>query len=294
MKKLNYELREITKRNRDGSHATQANRHDYLQLIARQLHHLGYKGMGTTSLKLKHIFALVEHWQTEVSKRTGKPISNGTIKNRMTAIRWWADKIHKPNVVPKTNKELGIGDRIRMPVKDRAFSLTEEQKQDLPTYLNLSVRLQEEFGLRREGAAKFTYGQAVYKNCIKLKPSWTKGGRARTMPITKESQKKLLNEIKKYAPHSSLIPAHMNFDQYLSHRKYVLSGTNIPPTHGLRYHYAQQRYIVLTKGMVPPRLGGPKHASLTKQEKEKDLNARLIVSAELGHSRIEITRTYLG
>jgi len=140
MKKLNYELKNLTTRNRDGSHATQANRRQYLQLIARQLLALGLKNMGATSLKRKHILALVRLWQSDVSSKNGKLISNGTIKNRMSALRWWAGKVDKANVIPKTNRELGIEDCIRMPVQDKAFSLTEEQKRDLPIYLNLSFK----------------------------------------------------------------------------------------------------------------------------------------------------------
>lgn len=294
MKKLNYELENLTTRNRDGSQATQANRRQYLQLIARQLHALGYKNMGAKSLKQKHVLALVQLWQTEVSSKTGKSISNGTIKNRMSALRWWAGKIGKRNVIPKTNRELGIEDRIRMPVQDKAFSLTEEQKRDLPIYLNLSARLQQEFGLRREEAGKFILAKAEYENYIKLLPSWTKGGRERIIPITNEAQRELLNEIRNYAPKRSLIPSHLNFKQYISHRKYVFAGIGIPPTHGLRYQYAQQRYIKLSNGLEPPRKGGRSQSKLTEQEKEWDSNARLIVSSELGHVRVDITRTYLG
>lgn len=294
MKKLNYELKEITTTNRDGSHTTQSDRHQYLQLMARQLHKLGFRNMGANSLKRKHVLALVRHWQSEVSSKTGNPISNGTIKNRMAVLRWWARKVNKPNVVPSKNKELGIADRLRMPVQDKAFSLTDEQKRDLPTYLNLSARLQEEFGLRREEAAKFNISKAEYENHIKLMPSWTKGGRERTIPITNEEQRVLLNEVRNYAPSASLIPSHMSYAQYLSHQRYIFGGIGIPSGHGLRHHYAQQRYITLAKGLEPPRLGGRTKSKLTEQEKEWDSNARLIVSSELGHTRVDIARIYLG
>jgi len=41
-------------------------------------------------------------------------------------------------------------------------------------------------------------------------------------------------------------------------------------------------------------MGGVKHSQLTATEKAKDVEARTIVSSELGHVRIDITRTYLG
>lgn len=49
----------------------------------------------------------------------------------------------------------------------------------------------------------------------------------------------------------------------------------------------------MAKGLKPPRLGGLKHSMLTEQEKELDLNARLVLSSELGHVPLDIARTYL-
>ena len=212
----------------------------------------------------------------------------------MANLRWWASKINKANVVPRTNKELGIEDRQRLPLTDKAFTLSETQIKDLPIYFRLSIRLQQEFGLRREEAAKFNYAKAEVKDHIRLLASWTKGGKERTVPILTKEQKTLLKEIKDYAPKSSLIPEHMNFARYLWHRKYVLATAQIPATHGLRHHYAQQRYIALTNGMLPPRMGGRLHSKLTDDKKELDIQARLIVSSELGHGRLDIVRTYLG
>ena len=53
MRNLNYELKQLCHRNRDGSYATQADRERILDLIANQLHELGYRDMHATSLKPK-------------------------------------------------------------------------------------------------------------------------------------------------------------------------------------------------------------------------------------------------
>jgi hypothetical protein len=63
--------------------------------------------------------------------------------------------------------------------------------------------------------------------------------------------------------------------------------------HGLRHGYAQRRYQELT-GWKSPAAGGPKSAELTPGQKEKDLEARLMISRELGHEREQITAVYLG
>ena len=81
MKKLNYELKTLCQRNKDGSYATRKARHNMLQLVAKQLPPLGYTHMGATSLKPKHVEALVQHWQSQ-------GLSVGTLKQRMTAMRW--------------------------------------------------------------------------------------------------------------------------------------------------------------------------------------------------------------
>ncbi|MCP3878731.1 MAG: integrase, partial [Sulfitobacter sp.] len=76
MRDLNHQLKQLCRRNRDGSHATQRDRERMLSLIADQLHVLGFRGMGARSLKPKHVEALLERWRRE-------DISVGTIKNRM-------------------------------------------------------------------------------------------------------------------------------------------------------------------------------------------------------------------
>ena len=60
--------------------------------------------MQATSLKPKHVEALVERWKAE-------SLSAGTIKNRMTELRWWAEKIGKQNVIARDNDHYGIPQR---------------------------------------------------------------------------------------------------------------------------------------------------------------------------------------
>ncbi len=295
MDKLTYELLTLCKHNRDGSHGTQAQRKKLLKLIAAQLKSQGFKHMGVASLKTKHIASLNEHWLTKPSKVTGKLLSPGTIKNRMAALRWWARKINKSGVIPKDNRALGIPDRKRIPEHNRAFKLTKHQLSKLPAHLKISLRLQQELGLRREEAAKFVPSYAIKKDRIVLKPSWTKGGRGRTIPITTEAQRELINQIKSLPNQNvSMIPAEMEFVEYLSHRDHHLAKAGIRQAHGLRHHYAQQRYIFLTNGMIPPMLIKDGQQKLTEAEQAIDKRARLIVSEELGHGRLDITRTYLG
>ena len=76
MRNLNYELKQLCRRNRDGSYATQRDRERVLDLVASQLHEMGYRHMAAAGLKPKHVEGLVARWQLE-------GLAVGTIKNRM-------------------------------------------------------------------------------------------------------------------------------------------------------------------------------------------------------------------
>jgi hypothetical protein len=96
VRRLNYQLKQLCKHNRDGSYGTQVQRERVLTLIADQLHALGYTQMHVRSLKPKHVEALTALWlESEVAA--------GTMKNRMAALRWWAGKVNKRNVVARSN-----------------------------------------------------------------------------------------------------------------------------------------------------------------------------------------------
>ena len=104
MRGLNHQLKTLCKNNREGSYGTQVQRERDLTLIANQLHELGYRGINSHSLKPKHVEALVGHW-------VENEVTTGTIKNRMSAVRWWARKVNRQNVVARSNDFYGIPNR---------------------------------------------------------------------------------------------------------------------------------------------------------------------------------------
>jgi integrase len=285
MRHLNFALKNLCQRLPQGSHATRAARHRDLQLIATQLWDMGYKVKSASSLKPKHVTALVRRWQEE-------DLSTGTIKNRMGHMRWWADAVNKTSVIP-SNEALGIGLR-RASGENRAQKLDMERLAmvDCP-YIRFSLRLQAAFGLRREEAMKFRPFLADKGEYIVLKPSWTKGGRYREIPITTARQRSLLNEVSHFAKGDSLIP---NDKTYVAHLKAYESRTlkaGLRNNHGLRHNYAQWRYRCLT-GWICPAVGGKSPANMTPDEVTIDKFARMTISRELGHARLEITNIYLG
>ena len=294
MDRLTYELNGLCDKNRDGSFQTQRDRKLMLRLFSYQLRQLGFKKMRVTSLKTKHVNRLLTHWKQQASPLTQKPISTGTIKNRLSVLRWWAHKINKQNIIPRSNKPLDIEDRQRIATSSKAYSLTQAQLNPLPRHIQLSLRLQQEFGLRREEAAKFTPHEAIKSNHIDITRSWAKGGRARTIPITTQAQRELIRDLMQSQTKASLIPPRYNYREYLMHREHILNTAGIRNTHGLRHYYAQTRYKILAPGLTPRIQGGKKKSDMNRAEKIADYQARKQISSELGHSRVDVTRIYLG
>jgi site-specific recombinase XerD len=283
---LNYQLRQLCRHNKDGSYSTQANRITMLEQIADQLHTLGYRGLKVRSLKQKHVSALTQHWME-------RGLSPGTIKNRMSALRWWANKIDKCNVVARKNEQYGIPDR-RFVGESKAQQLDREGLSRIKDpYVRLSIELQAAFGLRREEAIKFQPTFADQGDRITLKACWTKGGRGRVIPVRTAEQRTLLDRVHKLAGHGALIPNDKNYFQQLKRYERQTIAVGLRKLHGLRHGYAQIRYRELT-GRDCPAAGGSSSRGLGQEEKLVDFEARLTISQELGHSREQITATYLG
>ena len=287
MKDLNYQLGKLCRDNRDGGFSTQATRSRLLDLIANHLQELGFRRMQPRSLKPKHVNALVAHWQDQ-------GISVGTLKNRLSALRWWAKKVNKPSIIANDNTVYGIGKREYVAKESKALKLDEKKLSGISDpYANLSIRLQAAFGLRREESIKFNPSYAMQDDHIRLKSSWTKGGRARTVPIRNDEQRQLLEKVKALAKGGSLIPAKSNYVQQLHRYERQLRSVGMSKLHGLRHAYAQQRYLELT-GWKAPVAGGPASDSLTTDQRALDSKARAMISCELGHAREAISAVYLG
>ena len=287
MKDLNYQLSKLCRDNRDGSYSTQATRSRILDLIASQLLEIGYRRMQPRSLKPKHVNALVAHWQEQ-------DIGVGTLKNRLSALRWWANKVNKPSIIAGDNSAYGIGKRAYVANVSKAQELDETKLSLIfDKYVRLSIRLQAAFGLRREEAIKFSPSYAVQDDHIKLKPSWTKGGRARTVPITSEEQRRLLEDVRALARGGALIPPHLNYVKQLHRYERQLRKAGLSRQHGLRHGYAQRRYLELT-GWVCPVGGGLPSKELDPAQRTLDHKARTLISNELGHARVSVAAVYIG
>ena len=277
MKDLNYQLMKLCRENRDGSFSTQATRKRILDRIANQLHELGYRRMQAKSLKPKHVAALVSLWKDQ-------GMSVGTFKNRLSGLRWWARKVGKTDMIPKDNSAYDIGNRSQVAKESKAQDLDENKLERISDpYVRLSLRLQAAFGLRREEAIKISPNYAIKDDHIKLKSTWTKGGRARTVPISTGEQRQLLEEVRKLARGGALIPPMKDYEYQLHRYERQVRTASIKNPHGLRHAYAQRRYEELT-GWKASVAGGPASKSLSSEQRALDEGARETIAEELGHS----------
>ena len=287
MRNLNYQLKQLCTINKDGSYGTQSNRAWLLSLMANQLHDLGFRGMNARSLKQKHIIALTKLWE-----RQG--ISTGTRKNRLSALRWWAKKVNKHSVINKDNSTYGIGSRRYVTNYSKSQDIDSGKLTSInDPNIELSIRLQAAFGLRREEAIKFQPRYAMQGDHLRLKSSWCKGGRARSVPITTDEQRELIAEVDSIARSGSLIPPQLTYIQQLHRYEGKIRRAGLSKLHGLRHGYAQRRFEALA-GFPCPAQGGPTTKELTREQRALNEKARAMISAELGHSRESVTAVYLG
>ena len=286
MRQLNFDLKTLQARHREGAFSTRRDRSYVLDQAAHTLHALGFRRLRATGLKRKHVNALVAEWQ-----RRG--LATGTVKNRMSALRWWADHVGRPGVVG-TNAAHGIGERRYVTNEDRSAVLDPEKLARVKDeHVRMSLELQAAFGLRREEAIKFTPAYADRGDRVRIKASWAKGGRAREIPIGNEHQRAVLDAARRLAGGRSLIPGGRS---YAAHRKVYEKQTEaagLARMHGLRHAYAQSRYEALT-GWKAPVAGGPRRRSLGPAKRRIDTAARMTIARELGHGRVEVVSQYCG
>lgn len=283
MRRLNQDLIHLCRRHKTGAFATRANRQRGLQVCADDLEALGFRLNNAKGLKPKHVEALVAHW-----KDAG--LAPGTLKNRLCWLRFWAEASGKAGMIPAKNDDLGIPKR-QVNDANKALELDAKALERVEEpFVQHALMLQQAFGLRREEALKLEPKKATKYGHIHL--TKTKGNRPRAVPITSNAQRRLLQEVKAFAGDGSLIPAGLRYVDALAHYRNATRRAGLQGLHGLRHAYAQRRYEALS-GLKAP-FNDPAGRRLTKEEQIQDRSARLAVSEELGHGRLDVTTVYLG
>lgn len=291
MEDLRKDIIDTLKTNNDGSFSTQANRKRILMMCVDELTEKYGNKLQVSDLKGRHINHLLRKWKND-------NISTGTLKNRMSHLRWLSRKIGNTGLV-KVNSTYGIENRKYITNADKSINVTPAQLSQLSPHIRQSVELQKAFGLRREEATKFQPSFALggydphNAPLLRVKPQWSKGGRYREIAIITDVQRTVLADALALAGQGegSLIPLGCTYKDHISKFERETAAIGIGQTHGLRHLYAQNRYKDLT-GFDCPAVGGVRNLSAV--EKERDSVARQQISNELGHDRLSVTGIYLG
>ncbi len=293
LRSAKFSINELVKKNDNHSYASQADMRHMLFRCIKDLHALGYKVGHIKGLQAKHIYALVDHWKSQGKKPA-------TIKNYMSKLRNTAALLNNPKMVKPDNATYNIDKRSFKTGINKAIHHIDFSKCSDP-HIRLSLEGQTLFGLRREESMKFILSEAHHGDVLKIMPSWTKGGRGRTLTITSDAQRQWLQKVAQLVqPGESLIPQNRSYKQHLNHYEAEAKTMGVCKLHGLRHAYAQRRFRELTQsfdphhqGLICPIDGGKTHNEMSNMEKMIDKRARLIISRELGHCRKNVTRAYL-
>ena len=282
---LSYELKQLCHHNRMGGRRTQSDRLRSLLGIAGELKELGFRLPGAKSLKPKHVEKLI-------AARKARGVTDASLKNTLSHLRTWAIWVNKPGLIPRENSELGIAPK-RTGEANKAKKLDLEKVATVQDeHVRMALRLQAAFGLRKTEALLFEPDKVIQEGRIGIQRG-TKGNRYREIPIHSEHHQALLEEARDLAQGGTLVPRGRTLKEHTKVYDRQTLQAGLKNNHGLRHHYAQWRYAKLS-GMKAPLAGGKSWADMSPAERKADRQARRMVSAELGHNRLEVTNTYLG
>lgn len=248
----------------------------------------GYAPDSLRNLKQKHILRAVEEWRN-------RGVSAATLANYLSALRFLAELLAKPNLCPGNEiliPEL-VDARRNARAEERAWAPQDVSVDEILGHIAesdprvaLILRLELTFGLRVTEALRFVPSVDIVPGLhaegaeLHLHRG-TKGGRPRKVPIEGVYARTLLTEILQAVHQGSMTPADSTIPAY--RRKYyrVLATHGVTraalgvTSHGLRHQYAQDVAAVARADGV-------------------DIKAsRLQIAKRLGHGRTSVTMTYM-
>ncbi|WP_321935280.1 phage integrase N-terminal domain-containing protein [Paraburkholderia sp. J8-2] len=275
--------------------------------IFNTLHGLGFKIQDPRSLGDRHVEALVICWYEK-----GAAIK--TMQTKMSMLRKFATWIGKKGLVralPLYLKHVPASRLRHVATITESKSWTKNdvdvdakyaQADEVDERFGLMLRLGVAFGLRRKEILMFSPWKAdrgdhiaVYAN------AGPKNGRARTVPITNEFQRQVLELLKARISKTGTLgwthtrrgkPAKLKYQIAEYSRRMAEIGVTRALSgvtgHGLRMEFIENS--AMAEGMTPPTLGGT-----ADQMPREDLDLiRGRMSEMLGHSRLSVMNSYYG
>lgn len=281
------------------SHQTHNKRAQVLYASFRELRELGYKLDDPENLKLKHIDALVKHWENDRQ-------SPSTIQNKISVFRIFTRWINKEGMIQSAESLVqtpGAATRTYVAKAPKGWTANGVpigmigQVEQFDARVGMQLRTCLVFGLRMQEAIELK-PHRVDKGDYMVVSDGTKGGRARVVPVNTEEKRALLDQCKKLVgfaknaymgdPECSLAQNKRRF--YYLMEKFGITKEDMGVTaHGLRHEYVNQRYEQLA-GDKSPVEGG----TVARENPELDHAVRTVIAEEVGHTRPSIVSCYSG
>ena len=281
------------------SFKTMEERKLFLFSFFRELRGLKY-WIDPRSLRTRHLHVMVEAWAQ-------RNLSAATVQRYLSHLRVFCDWINKPGMVPDLAKLTPNPERFRRTYVADESRAWEDQgvvatdvvacADRIDLYVGAQLRIQHAFGLRVKEAIMLQPHTSVREvdgvEMLVVKRG-TKGGREREIPIDDEAKRAALahaQSVPRSLEHSLGDPAR-DLRQAYQRFYYVMRLLGVTraqrgvTAHGLRHQFAADTYENHAGESAPVR-GGAASAS-------RDGSARDVVAEQLGHSRRQIVKTYIG
>ncbi len=263
--------------NREDSYATQRKRSEHLGNMAEILHNR-FGLQKWDNLKQKHVDEIVRTW---------KFVDTGhrTIEGKLANLRWLLGKIGKPNLLPRSNAELGIepGPRYTRAGKTIAdVELAEKLARIGDPRVRAMITLGRYLGLRFKEASLFRPGHDFDGTRVWVKRG-TKGGRPRYLLVHDPRQVAAIDEARLLttADHGLIPDEYATFEKWRQYVYTVLRAAGISRETDVLFHDLRRTYLVERMNyLVDVRHVRPEDAAK-------------IVAREAGHNRTEVLRWYM-
>ena len=263
---LKYQAAKILGKNRRAGSLTQYKNAGQVRRFCDVVQQL-YGLQNIRQLKTKHVLGAIKEFQSQ-------GLSPSTMASYATAARSIAEAIDKRNIVPRSNKELGIsraGHRLKPVMADmEAIHNITEQLHKKEEWLGLASEMRTAFGLR---AKESLLSHKVENGSLAVEGS--KGGRPRQIPIRNDAQYDILNRVNAHLRRekkTSLIPTELTLEQGLKKQANLLNRIGATKENRTNAHAARHDYA---------------------QRLADNGTSRADISEELGHGREEVVSHYV-
>ena len=238
-------------------------------------------------------------------------MSASTLQNRLSVLRTFSEWIKKPGMV-KTGKQYvenpQVVKRKTYAERDKSWTAAGVDPKALigivsaaDRYVGMQLQLMLAFGLRREEAIMLKPHLADHGWCIVVRDG-TKGGRERTVEITNDGQRAVLDAAKAMVKRMNGHMGHPDktLKQSLRRFLYVLESHGITQSgmgitsHGLRHQRLNDLYEEVAGEPSPVRRDGRGTQTVSEADPYRVELARAKVSEAAGHARLSISGAYTG